>query len=743
MDDSVRRLGSTTFSGRRFRRAQLEEVRRLVLDFPSLSRNELALTVCELLDWRTESGSARTYACLRMLEALEARGVLSLPAKVVQKRSARQAPRLTGASLPGEVVEARLDEIGPVSVQLVSDDADKAQWNELVERCHYLGYRKPVGPHVRYFVLDGAGRRLGCVLFQRASRKLDCRDGWIGWQDQKFKKRLGQVVGNARFVIFPWVSVPNLASHALSLATGRLAADWRERWGVEPLLVETFVDGERFSGASYRAGGWAHIGETAGGRCGRGKKQVYVKCLVTDARRLLREGPKSKPRRPAVRCAVPANDGFVARWHDFVGIIAEVAGRHDRQWRRRRRLIGTLEVMLFVFRLVFSKNRQGYQSVLNELWDNCRRLGVSLASETPPAASSMCAARGRVDAQVFREAHRRIIGRLDRDAPDSEWRQSGRRMLAVDGTKVNLPRELTECGYALPARDSHYPQGLVSCLYRLGDRMPIDFDLQAHRDERRMALAHLDHLRAGDVVVYDRGYFSFGMLDAHRLRGVDCVFRLAGNSAAGFNAFMRSGDTDRLIEQLAPSESKAREWRRDHRGRDFRPMAVRCVHYRAGGTDFYLATTLTDTQRFPVDLLADLYHGRWGLEELYKSSKTMIEVEQFHARTERGVRQEIYAHFTLLALARTFGGHLESALNAGCRSDAVRRTNFKNALTTVAGHFEALMLGHVRLVAETINGIFTNLSRCMSKERPGRHYPRLSKRPDDRFRNANRKTKPA
>ncbi len=85
------------------------------------------------------------------------------------------APQLTEASLPGEPVGARLTEIGPVSLRLVSDDREKDEWNEPVEYCHYLGYRQPVSAHLRYFIVDGSGQWLGCLMFQRAAVRLRSR----------------------------------------------------------------------------------------------------------------------------------------------------------------------------------------------------------------------------------------------------------------------------------------------------------------------------------------------------------------------------------------------------------------------------------------------------------------------------------------------------------------------------------------------------------------------------------------
>lgn len=725
MDERIRKLKSTTFCGRRFTRRQLEDIRQTVAWFPSLSRRELAQTVCEHLGWRTDSGENSVYASLRVLEALAAAGVVELPEKDSSMiRGAQRPIARTEACEPGDAVECALHELGPVSLLPAETDAARAQFKELIDRYHYLGYRHPLGCSVRYFIADRYGRRLGCVLFQRATTTLPCRDSWIGWDGRRRRKRLGQVICNARFLILPWVRVPNLASHALSLAAKQVVGDWSGRWGIRPLLAETFVERARFSASSYRAAGWERIGET-GTRSSKTVKDVYVLELCPQARTVLCSGgARTVARQSGARAPVTTVEpGFVALWRGFVDIVAAVADGHDEQWRRRRRTVGTLVVMLFVFRLVFSKNQQGYQSTINELWEHCHAMGVVLAQPRAPAASSMHEARAKVDPDVFRQAHRLIIRRVDEHLrADDEW--CGRQLFAVDGSKLNVPRALIDEGYCLPNERCHYPQGLLSCLYRLDDRMPIDFELAAHQNERRLAAGHIRHLRAGDVVVYDRGYYSKALLRDHVTRGLDCVFRLQRNSGTAFNAFIDSGDAERVVEITAASG---------------RPIAVRCLRLTTDSEDFFIATTLTDAARFPLEALSRAYYRRWNVEELYKSSKRMVEIEQFHSKTEHGVRQELFAHFTVLAMARSFGNEIEDGLNAD-GNDPQRRTNYKNALSTLSRNFETLMLGHVSLVSETLAQMVDGISRCVSRVRPGRSYERVSKRPDDRFRNANRRT---
>ncbi len=116
----------------------------------------------------------------------------------------------------------------------------------------------------------------------------------------------------------------------------------------------------------------------------------------------------------------------------------------------------------------------------------------------------MHAARCKVHDAVFFRIHREILRRAPPDEPRTLW--YGHRTFAVDGSKLNLPQPLSRTATAAP---SHYPQGLLSCLFRLRSRLPVDFELAPHGDERRLALAHLPALAPSDVVVYDRGYYCF------------------------------------------------------------------------------------------------------------------------------------------------------------------------------------------------------------------------------------------
>ena len=123
---------------------------------------------------------------------------------------------------------------------------------------------------MRYLVTSQR-RVLAVVGFGASAWKAAPRDRFIGWSVAQREARLQLVVNNARFLILPWVQVRNLASTVLARSSRRLPDDWQARYGYRPLLLETFVQSDRFAGTSYRAANWTHVGQTQG----RGKLDVH------------------------------------------------------------------------------------------------------------------------------------------------------------------------------------------------------------------------------------------------------------------------------------------------------------------------------------------------------------------------------------------------------------------------------------------------------------------------------------
>lgn len=256
---------------------EITYIRQVARRFCGLSRSELTATLCEHLGWLTPAGQPRLEAGAEVLFRLEAAGQVELPS--VRKQYARPGQR-TRTPLchradtdPGEPLHCRLAALSPVQLRWAATSREESWCNAYLSRYHPLGYHRPFGYRGRYLIVAGE-HRLGCILLGGPARAPGARDRWIGRDDAQRRRNLCRVVNNSRFLIFPWVAVPHLASHVLARLARQLPEDREARWGFRPWLLESFVDASRYRGSCYRGAGWTCSGQT----CGRGLArpgQVY------------------------------------------------------------------------------------------------------------------------------------------------------------------------------------------------------------------------------------------------------------------------------------------------------------------------------------------------------------------------------------------------------------------------------------------------------------------------------------
>lgn len=292
---------TVSFCGRVLTAGELNLVRQIIADFPRLSRAELAYTICELLEWRRPNGKLKNPECVEWLEKWRQKLFPDLPELRVTKPQGPQRVPTDHRSDPLPPVRGRLADFQPLRLQLVNDLNGRRLFQQYLQRYHPLGYRFPYGAQLRYWVRTLAEDVLACLLFTSAAWKMSPRDQWIGWSDAARRSNLSLLVNNARFLILPWVEVPHLASHVLSLAARQLPGDWLAAYNVQPLLLETLVD-RPYTGTCYRAANWICVGQTQGrGRMDRThqaqgtRKDILLYPLETHWREVLCQLPAPQP----------------------------------------------------------------------------------------------------------------------------------------------------------------------------------------------------------------------------------------------------------------------------------------------------------------------------------------------------------------------------------------------------------------------------------------------------------------
>src|SRR3990170_3205056 len=229
------------------------------------SRLALAEHLCKELALKDPRGKLRLAGVQKALRVLAAKGYWQLAKLRGVYGKSWQPRRMEGGATEPRGVPGRVEQVkGLKLVEVGSEDDELFRlWNELMLTEHPLRECRLVGRQLRYLIGSAHGW-LGGIGFGSCALRLRVRDEWMGWDDCTRKGFQERLINMTRFLIRPQVRCENLASRVLSLCRERLVGDFVNRYGIEPWLVESFVDSERYFGGCYRAANWLPLGTTTG-----------------------------------------------------------------------------------------------------------------------------------------------------------------------------------------------------------------------------------------------------------------------------------------------------------------------------------------------------------------------------------------------------------------------------------------------------------------------------------------------
>ncbi len=186
---------------RQFSEEDLELIVWTAKEYPGLSRQELANTLCENLPWKAPNGRLRLHSCVGLLEGLAQDGIIGIPAKRELKAYRKSAHG--SDPVPRREITARLAEVGPVTVEPVPRD-EQAVWDVTMAEYHPMGFRRAFGAHQRYWIYGSVGGQqvvLGAFLFAAAAKSVAARDRWLGWsaaEQQRYRRGYQPTPGPGR-----------------------------------------------------------------------------------------------------------------------------------------------------------------------------------------------------------------------------------------------------------------------------------------------------------------------------------------------------------------------------------------------------------------------------------------------------------------------------------------------------------------------------------------------------------------
>ena len=377
-----------------------------------------------------------------------------------------------------------------------------------------------------------------------------------------------------------------------------------------------------------------------------------------------------------------------------------------------------------ILNMVRPGSRVGYQKVIDRFFSET---GLAHKSETfiPPDKSAFIRARHKLPLDAITSLYERAVDKSQElAAPLAHVRWKGFRVLAIDGTKKNLPfsKELAEV-YGIPY-GAHYPQMLSCALYDVLAKTPLNFMWGPYdTSERTMAVELIKDLGPNDLLLLDRGYPGFELFEKMIAQGIDFLVRLPENGLFGsIQKFLAQGRRDGIVT-IEPSAEIVRQRLKEGEPPPC-PITLRVLKMRLPGKGSgVFVTTLTDRKRYSLSELRELYHLRWEEEEFFKLIKELLEAENFRGKNCHFIDQEIVAIYLYCLLVRIM--IMEAANEYLIPVDEVEQ---KSAFLAVSRFVDKIW------TSETIDECEENYRRCIREiswrryiKRPHRSYPRKSK----------------
>lgn len=239
-------------------------------------------------------------------------------------------------------------------------------------------------------------------------------------------------------------------------------------------------------------------------------------------------------------------------------------------------------------------------------------------------------ARSQLKPETFLELNENACQTFYDEAPYWVWK--GHRLMAVDGTRLLLPRHKTiieefgERGFG-PNADSKRSLALASMLYDVLNLVTVDAYIAPYDcSERDLLNQHVPYLKKGDLLLLDKGHPSIAMFYLRRFMGVDFCVRMKEGWWLKVKDFAESGEKDRIVHFDLPKKDRTHFV--EYPSLIQTPLSCRliCVTLENGEKEI-LCTSLTDKGKYVYDDFPYLYHLRWNEEEAYKLLKARAEME--------------------------------------------------------------------------------------------------------------------
>ncbi len=143
------------FRGREFSLSEIKIIKQVIQDNQGNSRRHISKKICEVINWRQLNGKLKDTACREVLRRMNEAGIIDLPRLRLNPPQKSRRPKDRWKEIfkeRKEPIEESLSNLGKIRLQMVRSSSEKRFWNYLIDKYHYLGYGKPIGKQIKYFI---------------------------------------------------------------------------------------------------------------------------------------------------------------------------------------------------------------------------------------------------------------------------------------------------------------------------------------------------------------------------------------------------------------------------------------------------------------------------------------------------------------------------------------------------------------------------------------------------------------
>ncbi len=378
----------------------------------------------------------------------------------------------------------------------------------------------------------------------------------------------------------------------------------------------------------------------------------------------------------------------VLSWVFPPGLVDEAVG-DGLAWEMRLRAVPSRLGVYFVLGLCLFSH-EGYGQVLGELTSGLQA-ALGAAGWAGPSSTALTAVRRRIGERPLESLFRRVAGAVSPGR--APWSHVfGLLVLSWDGTVVSAADSAAStavfgkpgAGKRRPGRDGREPAATRACVFpqlRLvtlaacGTRALLDAAFGPVRGkgtgERELARQLLGSLRAGMLLLADRGFYSYSLWTAAAATGAHLLWRARDDMHLPVARALPDGSwlcrvTDPRAAAARQRKNRKRGRRGSRRGPDTGPLpsvTVRVIEFAVTVTGddgstrtgrYRLITTLLDHRACPAPGLAACYARRWAIETAYRELKDCLRGpgRVLRGRTPDLARQELWAYLAVYQAIR-------------------------------------------------------------------------------------------